>query len=146
MKTHQLLRQQTRQQALALVTIVTCGLSGAAWGDNTIGAPQTTGSSATLPLPTIMGNTNNVNDITIMQKIRQNVTADKSLSPTAQNVTVIARHGDVTLQGDVNSAPERDAVVSKAQSVAGTKNIINQITIAGKSDSDNAILPYNPPR
>ncbi len=125
-------RRPTRAGRVAL-TVALYGLSTAAAAETALASPDTAHGST-------------VNDIAIMHRIQQDVGTDKTLSPEAQHVTVIARNGNVILQGDVNSAPERDAVVSKAQNMAGTQNIINQITIAGKSDSDNAVMPYNPAR
>jgi hyperosmotically inducible protein len=72
---------------------------------------------------------NNESDRTIMQKIRQAVMADKSLSTYAHNVKIIAQNGKVTLKGPVNSDAEKQSIEQKAVDVAGAGNVTNEITI-----------------
>jgi osmotically-inducible protein OsmY len=79
---------------------------------------------------------NNASDRDLMQKIRQSLVDDKSLSTYAHNVKVIARDGKVTLKGPVRSAEEKTAVESKAADVAGAGNVTSRITVkAQKSKS-----------
>jgi hyperosmotically inducible protein len=79
---------------------------------------------------------NNASDREVMQKIRQSLMDDKSLSSYAHNVKVIAQHGKVTLKGPVHSADEKKAVEDKATEIAGAGNVINRITVkADKGDS-----------
>ncbi len=72
---------------------------------------------------------NNTSDRTIMQKIRQSVMADKSLSTYAHNVKIISQNGKVTLKGPVNSEAEKQSIEQKATDVAGAGNVTNEITI-----------------
>jgi osmotically-inducible protein OsmY len=72
---------------------------------------------------------NNVNDRDIMQKIRQGVMADKSLSTYAHNVKIISQNGKVTLKGPVRSDDEKQAVEKIATDVAGAGNVTNEITV-----------------
>lgn len=72
-----------------------------------------------------------VPDRDIMQNIRKAIVADKSLSTYAHNVKVISEHGKVTLKGPVHTAEERAAIESKAVEVAGSGNVINQISVKG---------------
>ncbi|MEO8132242.1 MAG: BON domain-containing protein [Bryobacteraceae bacterium] len=72
-----------------------------------------------------------VPDRDIMQKIRKAIVDDKSLSTYAHNVKVISEHGKVTLKGPVHTTEERSAIESKAVEVAGSGNVINQISVKG---------------
>ncbi|MEO5953700.1 MAG: BON domain-containing protein [Chloroflexia bacterium] len=72
-----------------------------------------------------------VPDRDIMQRIRKSIVADKSLSTYAHNVKVISQHGKVTLKGPVHTTEERSAIESKAVEVAGSGNVINQISVKG---------------
>lgn len=79
--------------------------------------------------PTADQGKNNESDRTIMQKIRQAVIADKSLSTYAHNVKIISQNGKVTLKGPVHSAAEKQTIEQKAIDVAGAGNVTNEITI-----------------
>ena len=72
---------------------------------------------------------NNPSDRTIMQKIRQAVMADKSLSTYAHNVKIISQNGKVTLKGPVHSEAEKQSIEQKATEVAGSGNVTNEIVI-----------------
>ena len=74
----------------------------------------------------------NAGDRDIMQKIRQAIMADKSLSTYAHNVKVISEHGKITLKGPVRSQEEKQSVEAKAVEVAGAGNVTNQLTVKGK--------------
>lgn len=65
----------------------------------------------------------------MMQKIRQSVVSDKSLSTYAHNVKIVAKDGKVTLRGPVRSEEEKKMVAQKAQDVAGAGNVVDDITI-----------------
>ena len=69
-------------------------------------------------------------DRTITQTIRQAIVADDSLSTNAKNVKIITVDGTVTLRGPVKSDKEKEAIVAKAQQVAGVKKVDNQLEIA----------------
>ncbi|HLK70233.1 MAG TPA: BON domain-containing protein [Bryobacteraceae bacterium] len=71
----------------------------------------------------------NAADREMMQKIRQSVMDDKSLSTYAHNVKIIAKNGKVTLKGPVRSEDERKSIVQKAQDAAGPGNVLNQLTV-----------------
>jgi len=72
---------------------------------------------------------NSQSDRAIMQKIRQAVMADKSLSTYAHNVKIIAENGKVTLKGPVHSDAEKQTIEQKATEVAGAGNVTNDITV-----------------
>jgi len=68
-------------------------------------------------------------DRTMTQKIRQAVVHDKSLSTTAKNVKIITINGVVTLRGPVHTPQEKGSIAAKAQRLAGTTNVDNQLEI-----------------
>ena len=68
-------------------------------------------------------------DRTLTKQIRQAVVADKSLSTTAKNVKIITLNGVVTLRGPVKSPQEKGSIEAKAQRLAGTTNVDNQLEI-----------------
>ena len=69
-------------------------------------------------------------DRTLTHRIRQAVVDDDSLSTNAKNVKIISQSGAVTLRGPVKNEEERKKIVSKAQQIAGEKNVHNQLKIA----------------
>jgi len=68
-------------------------------------------------------------DLALMKNIRKAVMDDKSLSTYAHNTKIIAQGGKVTLKGPVNSAEEKATIEKLATEVAGSGNVVNQITI-----------------
>ena len=70
-------------------------------------------------------------DRTLIQRIRQAIVADESLSTTAKNVKVMMINGVVTLRGPVHSLQEKGSIAATAQHIAGTNNVDNQLEITG---------------
>jgi hyperosmotically inducible protein len=83
--------------------------------------------------PTADQQKENKSDREMAKEIRQAIVKDKSLSTYAHNVKVIVQNGAVTLKGPVRSEDEKKAVEAKAQSVAGSANITNELSVAGES-------------
>jgi len=79
---------------------------------------------------------NNVADRELTQRIRQALTADKSLSTYAHNVKVIAQGGQVTLKGPVRSDAEKQTIEAKAIEVAGAGHVKNEMSVAPVRKSD----------
>lgn len=75
---------------------------------------------------------NNLSDRQMMQKIRQDVVRDKSLSTYGHNVKIVSEHGKVTLRGPVHSEEEKKAIEEHARKYAGD-NVSNEITVSGRS-------------
>jgi osmotically-inducible protein OsmY len=75
---------------------------------------------------------NNAADRELMQKIRQAVMDDESLSTYAHNVKIIAQDGKVTLKGPVHTQEEEMNIGQKAVNVAGAGNVVNKITVKGE--------------
>ena len=80
-------------------------------------------------------------DRQLMQKIRKSVMNDKSLSTYAHNVKIIATNGKVTLKGPVRSEEEKRVIETKAAEVAGSGNVVNELTIAADKHSSTKPSP-----
>jgi hyperosmotically inducible periplasmic protein len=72
----------------------------------------------------------NERDLKVTQDIRQAVVADDALSFDAKNAKIITADGVVTLRGPVKTQAEKDAIETKAKSVAGVTRVDNQLEIA----------------
>ena len=66
-------------------------------------------------------------DLSITQKIRQEVVKDDMLSSTAKNIKIITRAGVVTLRGPVKSDEEKTAISLLALRVGGVQRVDNQL-------------------
>jgi|SRR6478752_2830081 len=64
-----------------------------------------------------------------IREIRALLAADKSLSPTARQVTIIARQGRVRLSGQVNTAEERASVERAARRAANVIDVRNELVV-----------------
>ncbi len=71
-------------------------------------------------------------DRELTQKIRKAVIADKSLSVEAHNVHIGAQDGAVTLTGTVKSDDEKKAVENKANEIAGSGKVTNELVVSDK--------------
>lgn len=68
-------------------------------------------------------------DLALVQKIRQAIMGDKTLSTSAHNCKVITRDGTVTLRGPVKSAREKSTIGSIAAKIAGAGKVTNALTV-----------------
>jgi hyperosmotically inducible periplasmic protein len=73
---------------------------------------------------------NNSADIDLTRRIRQSVTADKSLSTYAHNVKIVTNGGRVTLNGVVRSDAEKSAVEMKAAEIAGKEKVTSDLKVS----------------
>lgn len=69
-------------------------------------------------------------DVDTTRLIRKSLVKDKSLSTNAKNVKIVTLNGRVTLRGPVNNDAEKKRVLTKAQKVAGPKNVKSELEIA----------------
>jgi osmotically-inducible protein OsmY len=69
------------------------------------------------------------NDVEVTRRIRRAIMADKSLSTNAHNIKIITLNGQVTLRGPVENAGEKQAVLGKAEHVAGARNVKSELEI-----------------
>jgi osmotically-inducible protein OsmY len=82
---------------------------------------------------------NNTADRDTMQEIRKSVMDDKSLSTSPHNVKIIAQNVKVTLRGQVRSEEEKRTMEQKATEVAGSGNVVDDVTIKpAKSSKTNS--------
>jgi hyperosmotically inducible periplasmic protein len=79
--------------------------------------------------PTPGDQSESVVDRRLIQRIRQAIMADESLSTTAKNVKVMMLNGLVTLRGPVHSLQEKGSIEATAQHLAGTAKVDNQLEI-----------------
>jgi hyperosmotically inducible periplasmic protein len=75
---------------------------------------------------------NNKDDLSLTQKIRQAVMKEGSLSMNAKNVKIIARDGNITLKGPVDSQQEKDTIGTKAGEIAGKDKVDNRLEVKAK--------------
>ena len=106
-----------------LLAVAACSKS-----DNSQSSSPSTNQTAS-NAPTASDQPNNETDRKIVQDVRQALTSDDSLSTSAQNVTVVASNGTVTLRGSVKDSSEKQKIADKATQVAGVSNVDNQITV-----------------
>jgi len=64
-----------------------------------------------------------------IREIRALLAADKSLSATARQITIIARNGRVRLTGQVNTPEERAAIERAARKAANVTDVKNQLVV-----------------
>lgn len=124
---------------VAAVCIVSCsGFSLTAGQDGT--QPHQSADNTTVNKrdrqttePTADQAKNTRSDRETMRRIRRAVVADHSLSTYAHNVKIISQSGRVTLKGPVHTEDEKKAIEAKATEVAGSGNVVNEITVKGDS-------------
>jgi osmotically-inducible protein OsmY len=75
---------------------------------------------------------NATTDVKLAARIRRAIVKDKSLSVMAHNVKVVVSNGEVTLRGPVKSEAEKSAITSKAQALAGTDKVQDQLEVASQ--------------
>ncbi len=73
-------------------------------------------------------------DVELTRQIRKEITQDKSLSILAHNVKIITDGGKVILRGPVNSQDEKEKVGQKAQQIAGSGKVQNELDVKSSSN------------
>jgi hyperosmotically inducible periplasmic protein len=74
---------------------------------------------------------NSKQDLKLTAKIRRAIVKDTSLSTMAHNVKIVSLNGAVTLRGPVKSDEEKATIDAKAQAIAGTEKVDNQLEVTG---------------
>lgn len=64
-----------------------------------------------------------------IREIRALLAADRSLSATARQVTIVASNGRVRLTGQVNTAAERSAIERSARQAANVVDVRNELIV-----------------
>jgi hyperosmotically inducible periplasmic protein len=67
------------------------------------------------------------NDMALTRRIREALTADKSISPIGQNIKIVTLKGRTTLRGPVRDAKEQGLIVGKVSTIVGPFNVVNQL-------------------
>jgi osmotically-inducible protein OsmY len=65
----------------------------------------------------------------VVQRIRRSLAVDTTLAPFAANIRIACTEGVVTLTGTVPDQLTKMAVADKVRSVAGVKDVDNQLDI-----------------
>jgi len=84
--------------------------------------------------PSVLDQGNSSGDLRITQNIRKALVDDEALSTDAKNVKVITIDQVVTLRGEVETAKERETIVSVATATPGVKRVEDQLQIEQDND------------
>ncbi|HEU4430961.1 MAG TPA: BON domain-containing protein [Myxococcota bacterium] len=82
--------------------------------------------------PTAMDQSSADRDMQLTQMIRQKISDNEQLSTEAENVTVIADDGVVTLRGPVETEAEKQAIVDIARETEGVSRVDDQLEVASR--------------
>ena len=88
-----------------------------------------------LPLDAFDGNVNTIQteqDIALIQRIRQALVSDNSLSYGAKNISIRTRNGIVTLEGTVKSEREKYLIAGKIRQMYEVNAIENHLGVKNK--------------
>src|SRR5258706_8049891 len=77
----------------------------------------------------------NPSDRDLTSKIRKAIVDDKNLSTYAHNIKVVSQNGTVTLKGPVRSDAEMKSILAKAQAMAGTDRVVNEMSVEPENES-----------
>lgn len=67
----------------------------------------------------------------LVQRIRQSLSNDNTLSLAAKNIQIISQNGNVRLEGVVASDRERALITTKVRQTKGVVSIVNEIKVTG---------------
>lgn len=95
---------------------------------STLGAARPS-SAQLVPSNPVLDKADSPSDQESVREIRGLLAADKSLSATARQVTIVARDGRVWLRGQVNTAEERAAVERAARQAGGVVDVRNELLV-----------------
>lgn len=100
-------------------------------------SPAPTGPAVSSPAdsgtPSSGPSTMNEADRMLAQRVSDILRQEGPLSSAAQNITVHASNGKVTLRGSVSSQQEKNDIEAKAKQVAGVNQVDNQLEVASAS-------------
>lgn len=75
---------------------------------------------------------NDKSDLELARKIRRAIVKDDSLSMMAHNVKIVSSGGNVVLRGPVKTDEEKTIIARKAQKIAGTGTVDNELEVKGQ--------------
>jgi hyperosmotically inducible protein len=67
------------------------------------------------------------------RKIHKAISRDVTMSNRALDVRIISRNGQVILKGSVPTNMEKEKIVAKAEELAGSGNVVDQIKVKHKN-------------
>lgn len=86
-------------------------------------------SAALVPSDPALDRAESTDDHESVREIRALLASDASLSPTARQITVVARNGRVWLRGQVNTPAERASIERAARKAANVIDVRNELTV-----------------
>ncbi len=87
--------------------------------------------TSTAALPTAQDQSSAPTDVEITRSIREQITANASLSVRARAATIVVTENNVvTLRGSVRSNTERDAIENAARSANGVTRVDNHLVVS----------------
>lgn len=92
-----------------------------------------------------LGQNGAIQTLDVSQKIREDLTARRDLSPQAQNIAIVQSNGNVFLRGMVESEDEKRMVEDLAKRSAMNATIVNELTISPQKllDAPGKELPVD---
>jgi len=73
----------------------------------------------------------------LSERVRTTLRSDSTLSPISSQVQVSDQNGKISLTGNVKSEAEKQQIVSKAEEVAGSGNVIDNLQVKSDNNSSN---------
>jgi osmotically-inducible protein OsmY len=95
------------------------------------------GSVADAPQPTR-------EESALRERIQRRLSQEKRLSYTAQHVRLEVKQSDVTVQGEVRTAREKQDVAQIIESIAGVRRVNNQLAVINQTNPGTANGPLTP--
>jgi hyperosmotically inducible periplasmic protein len=121
-----------RSRLMFLAALAVCGVSSIGLAQEPGPAADNSGVNVRDRNPAAMtaGEQSNAkSDVELTREIRRAVMKDDSLSMTAHNVKIITANGAVTLRGPVNSEQEKTVIGKKAEAIAGSDKVDNELEV-----------------
>jgi sporulation protein YlmC with PRC-barrel domain/osmotically-inducible protein OsmY len=103
----------------------------------TTSSPDQTSTSSSSTQPSTQTSTADQANQGLSEKVRTSLRSDSNLSTLSGKVQVSDQNGKVALTGNVASEAEKQQIVSKAEEVAGSGNVIDNLQVKSDSNSSN---------
>jgi hyperosmotically inducible periplasmic protein len=68
-------------------------------------------------------------DLELVRQVRQAIALNEQFSVLAENITIVAANGQVTLRGPVRTEAERDQIVEMVRGHPGVTTVDNQLQV-----------------
>lgn len=91
--------------------------------------PPRTSSAALVASDAARDKPESAQDQESIREIRALLAADRSLAPLSKQVTLVVKHGRVSLRGQVNTAEQRAAIEKAARQAVGVTNVKNELAV-----------------